>query len=103
RVEKQSGKALKTLSTDRGGEFTSKDFDAFCDAHGIKRQLTAPYTPEQNGVAERKNRTVIEMARSMLKMKGMPDSFWAEAVAVAVQILNISPTKAVWNRTPYEA
>ncbi|KAI3721795.1 hypothetical protein L2E82_32813 [Cichorium intybus] len=102
-VEKQSGKALKVLRTDRGGEFTSKEFDAFCDEQGIKRQLTAPYTPEQNGVAERKNRTVGEMARSMLQQKGMPDSFWAEGVAVAVYILNISPTKAVWNQTPYEA
>ncbi|GJY85512.1 retrovirus-related pol polyprotein from transposon TNT 1-94 [Tanacetum coccineum] len=70
---------------------------------GITRQLTAPYTPEQNDVAERKNRTVVEMARSMLKQKGMPHSFWAEGVATAVHILNLSPTKAVWNQTPYEA
>nr|GEY37939.1 putative Gag-Pol polyprotein, identical [Tanacetum cinerariifolium] len=56
-VEKQSGKALKILHTDRGGEFTSKYFDAFCDEQGIRRQLTAPYTSEHNGVAERKNRT----------------------------------------------
>nr|GEU73882.1 cysteine-rich RLK (receptor-like protein kinase) 8 [Tanacetum cinerariifolium] len=102
-VEKQSGKALKFLRTDRGGEFTSKDFDAFCDERGIRRQLTASYTPEQNGVAERKNRTVVEMARSMLKQKGMPDSFWAEGVATVVYILNLSPTKVVWNETPYEA
>nr|GEV34256.1 retrovirus-related Pol polyprotein from transposon TNT 1-94 [Tanacetum cinerariifolium] len=65
--------------------------------------MTAPYTPEQNGVAERKNRTVVEMARSMLKSKGLPDNFWAEGVATAVYLINISPIKAVWNQTPYEA
>ncbi|GKA87126.1 reverse transcriptase domain-containing protein [Tanacetum coccineum] len=54
-VEKQSGKDLKVLQTDRGGEFLSKEFVAFCDDHGIKRELTTPYSPEQNGVAERKN------------------------------------------------
>nr|GEY30121.1 retrovirus-related Pol polyprotein from transposon TNT 1-94 [Tanacetum cinerariifolium] len=62
--------------TDRGGEFISKEFAAFCDEEGIKRELTAPYTPEQNGVAERKNRTIVEMARSMLKSKELPDNFW---------------------------
>lgn len=102
-VEKQSGKDLKVLRTDRGGEFISKEFASFCDEEGIKRELTAPYTPEQNGVAERKNRTVVEMARSMLKSKGLPDNFWAEGVAAAVYLLNISPTKSVWNMTPYEA
>ncbi|GKE69578.1 retrovirus-related pol polyprotein from transposon TNT 1-94 [Tanacetum coccineum] len=78
-AEKQTGKNVKVLRTDRGGEFVSKEFTAYCDEEGIKRELTAPYTPEQNGVAERKNRTVVEMARSMLKFKGLPDSFWAEA------------------------
>nr|GEY43575.1 copia-type polyprotein [Tanacetum cinerariifolium] len=66
-VEKQSGSVVKILRSDRGGEFTSTEFQTFCDEHGIKKQLTTPYSPEQNGVAERKNRTVIEMARSMLK------------------------------------
>lgn len=102
-VEKQSGCVIKTLRTDRGGEFVSNEFDSYCDENGIFRELTAPYTPEQNGVAERKNRTVVEMARCMLKVKGLPNSFWAEAVATAVYLLNISPTKAVQNQTPYEA
>ena len=102
-MEKQSERAIKVLRTDRGGEFTSTVFELFCDEQGIKRQLTAPYTPEQNGVAERKNRTVVEMARSMLKQKEIPDCFWVEAVAAAVHILHISPTKDVWNQTPYEA
>ncbi|KAH0779714.1 hypothetical protein KY290_006141 [Solanum tuberosum] len=70
---------------------------------GIHRELATPYTPEQNGVAERKNRTVVEMARSMLQAKGLPNHFWAEAVATSVHLLNLSPTKAVMNQTPFEA
>ncbi|CAL8165963.1 unnamed protein product [Prunus armeniaca] len=63
--EKQSGYNLKTLRTDRGGEFTSNEFSEFCKSNGIKRELTASYTPQQNGVAERRNRTIVEMARSI--------------------------------------
>ena len=102
-VEKQSDCSIKVLRTDNGGEFCSKEFDIFCEQQGIHRELTSPYTPEQNGIAERKNRTVVEMARSMLKEKRLPDNLWAEAVATAVYLLNLSPTKAVLNMTPFEA
>lgn len=102
-VERQSNCRLKTLRTDRGGEFLSKEFSNYCSQKGIRRQLTARYTPQQNGVAERKNRTIVEMARSMLKAKSLPNTFWAEAVATAVYTLNKSPTKANPNKTPYEA
>lgn len=81
----------------------SNEFNVFCDENGIRRELTAPYTPEQNGVAERKNRTVVEMARRLQKAKGLPNYFWGEAIVMAVYLLNISPTKAVLNRTPLEA
>jgi len=77
--------------------------DNFCEKHGIKRELTVRRTPQQNGVAERKNRTIVEMARSMLQNKSLPKQFWAEAVNTAVYILNRSPTKAILNTTPYEA
>ena len=102
-VEKQSGRYIKALRTDRGGEFMSTEFINFCDEYGIHKELTAPYTPQQNGVAERKNRTIVEMGRSMMNAKGVPKTFWAEAVATSVYLLNISPTKAVYNKTPYEA
>jgi Reverse transcriptase (RNA-dependent DNA polymerase)/gag-polypeptide of LTR copia-type/Integrase core domain/GAG-pre-integrase domain/Domain of unknown function (DUF4219)/Zinc knuckle len=102
-VEKQSGKNIKTLRTDRGGEFLSKEFINFCEMEGIHHELTTPYTPEQNGVAERKNRSVVELGRSMLKYKRLPNRFWAEAVATAVYILNVSPTKALIDITPFEA
>ena len=102
-VEKQSNKQIKMLRTDRGGEYLSNRFRDYCKEKGIRRQLTIRYSPQQNGVAERKNRTIVEMARSMLKGKGLSNDFWAEAVNTAVYILNISPTKAVFNKTPYEA
>ncbi|XP_074283722.1 uncharacterized protein LOC141608081 [Silene latifolia] len=69
---------------------------------GVNRELTAPYTPEQNGVAERKNRTVVEMARSMLRGRSLPNDLWGEAVSTAVYILNISPSRAIQDRIPYE-
>ncbi|KAJ0094031.1 hypothetical protein Patl1_27066 [Pistacia atlantica] len=82
-VEKQSGKCIKVLCTDRGGEFLSHEFIQFCEEQGLHRELTVPSTPEQNGIAERKNRTVVEMARSMLKAKGLPNNLWAEGVSTA--------------------
>ena len=65
-AENQTGRRIKALHSDNGGEYTSKEFDAFCVLEGIKRQLTVPYTPQQNGVAERKNRAIVGAARSML-------------------------------------
>ena len=94
---------MKALRSDKGGEFTSKEFGKFCELHGIRREYSAPYTPQQNGVAERKNRLVIEMARYMLKCKKLPNSFWAEAVLTAVYILNISPTTTLKKVTPFQA
>ena len=87
-VEKESGYFLKSIRSDRGGEFTSKKFEAFCEEQGIRHSLTTPYSPQQNGVAERKNRTILNMARSMLKQKQMPKTFWAEAVDSVIYILN---------------
>ncbi|KAL0356305.1 UNVERIFIED_CONTAM: Retrovirus-related Pol polyprotein from transposon TNT 1-94 [Sesamum radiatum] len=103
RVEKESGFEIKALRTDRGGEFTSNEFKAFCELHGIRRPMTVPRTLQQNGVAERKNRTVLNMARTMLKKQGMPKEFWAEAVACAVYLLNRSPTRSLEKITPQEA
>jgi hypothetical protein len=79
-------------------QFELNDGDEKIDA-GIYRSLTASYTPQQNGVAERKNRSIVEMAKCMLKAKGLPKSFWAEAVHTAAYLLNRSPTSAL-QRTP---
>jgi hypothetical protein len=78
-------------------------FISFCNENGIYKQLTVPYTPQQNGVAERKNRTIMNMVRSMLLEKRIPKSFWLEVLNWAVHMLNRSPTLAVKNRTPAEA
>lgn len=102
-VEKENGCCIKVLRTDRGGEFISEEFNTFCEINGIRRKLSSPRIPQQNGVAERKNRTVVEMARSMMTATDIPKQLWAEAVATTVYLLNLSPTKAVMNRTPYEA
>ncbi|KAL0438667.1 UNVERIFIED_CONTAM: Retrovirus-related Pol polyprotein from transposon TNT 1-94 [Sesamum latifolium] len=95
-VEKQSGNAIKVLRTDRGGEFVSAEFDSFCEEMGIHRQLTTSYTPQQNGVAERKNRSLVEMAKSMLKAKCVPKSFWAEATHTAARDV-VFDEKSTWN------
>lgn len=102
-VEKETKEVIQTLRTDRGGEFVSKAFEEYCQEAGIQRHLTAPYTPQQNGVVERRNRTVVAMARSFLKEKGLPSFFWGEAVRQAVYILNRLPTRALSEVTPYQA
>jgi Reverse transcriptase (RNA-dependent DNA polymerase)/gag-polypeptide of LTR copia-type/Integrase core domain/GAG-pre-integrase domain/Domain of unknown function (DUF4219)/Zinc knuckle len=101
-VETQTGNKIKILRSDNGGEFTSKEFNEFCDREGLHHELTTPYTPQQNGVAERKNRTVIEMGRSLLKHAKLPKDFWAEAVGAAVYLLNRAPTKALNGETPIQ-
>ncbi|KAM0988950.1 hypothetical protein ACFX2A_013056 [Malus domestica] len=102
-VELQSGLKIKRLRSDRGGEFTSLEFQEFCEGAGLQKQLTVAYTPQQNGVAERKNRTVVEMTKSMLHDKKMPLSFWGEAVNTSVYLINRCPTKALEKKTPFEA
>ena len=76
RVEAKSGKKLRVLRTDHGGEFTSVEFVAYCADQGLVRHHTAPYSPQQNGVVERRNQTVVGMARSMMKANSMPAKFW---------------------------
>nr|GEU94492.1 zinc finger, CCHC-type [Tanacetum cinerariifolium] len=86
-----------------GGEITSNEFMQYCKENGIARQLTAPYSPQQNGVVERRNRTIMSTTRCMIKATNMPQNFWAEAVRHAIYILNSVPTKALEDITSYEA
>ncbi|GAU42392.1 hypothetical protein TSUD_296900 [Trifolium subterraneum] len=101
-VEKQSDKSIKVLRTDGGGEYTSKEFENYCKDQGIIHEVTAPYTPRHNGLAERRNRSILDMARSMVKQKGLPHRFWGEAVSTVVYILNRSPTKKLIDKVPEE-
>ena len=73
----------------------SNEFKEFCTSYGIKRELSAPYTPQQNGVAKRTNRSVIEMTRSMVRSKSLKISVRAEAVSTVIYLVNISPTRAL--------
>ena len=102
-AEAEQDTHIKCLRSDRGGEFTSEAFADFYIAHGIKRQLTAPYSPQQNGIVERKNRTILSLVRSMLKEKSLPRELWGEAVNTAVYLLNRSSTRSLHGSTPYEA
>uniref|UniRef100_A0A0A1WFC7 Retrovirus-related Pol polyprotein from transposon TNT 1-94 n=1 Tax=Zeugodacus cucurbitae TaxID=28588 RepID=A0A0A1WFC7_ZEUCU len=101
-VELQTGSKIKTLRTDNGREYVNNNFKRFLGECGIRHQLTVPYTPQQNGVAERANRTLVEMARCMLVHAGLSESYWAEAINCAVYIRNRSPSKALDGVTPYE-
>ncbi|GKB16092.1 zinc finger, CCHC-type containing protein [Tanacetum coccineum] len=102
KVEVETGEKLKVLRTDRGGEFLSNQFTMYCNETGLERHYTSPYSPQQNGVVERRNRTVVEMVRSMLKTMNVPNVLWGEAVNHAVYILNRVNCKAVKDSTPYE-
>ena len=98
--EKQSGKFVKVLRSNGGGEYDSREFVDFCKQHGIKKQTTTRYTPQQNGVVERKNRTIMNMARSLLIARKLSKDYWAEAVACSIYILNRSPTSSVHGKVP---
>ncbi|MCO5552083.1 hypothetical protein L7F22_005593 [Adiantum nelumboides] len=102
-VETMTGRRIKILRSDNGGEFLSKEFSQYLLQHGIKRQLTCSYTPQQNGVLERKNRTLFDVARCMLKDKGHSNCYWAEAINTACYLMNQSPTEILKGITPYEA
>ena len=102
-VTNQSGLKIGTLRTDNGGEYVSGEFEAYLKSKGIHHQLTVPHSPQQNGVAERMNRTVVESARSLIAHAGVPNGYWAEAVATAVYIRNRTPTSSIKQRvTPVE-
>jgi len=101
-VENQTGLKIKAFHTDNGKEFCNSIMDRVLKESDIQRRLTVPYTPEQNGVAERKNRTLVETARCLLKQSGLPITFWAEAVNTVNYIQNRCIIKALNGQTPYK-
>lgn len=103
KVENETECKIKTFRTDNGGEYCGHEFESFLKESGIAHQKTVPYTPEQGGVAERMNRTIIEKARCMLIDSGLNERFWGEAVYTAIYLKNRSPTVAVPNMSPEEA
>nr|CAD1827360.1 unnamed protein product [Ananas comosus var. bracteatus] len=101
-IEKQTGKQIKHLRTDNGLEFCSGEFNEFCKDEGIERHRTVAYTPQQNGVAERMNRTLIEKTRCLLSNAGFGEEFWAEAASIACYLVNRSPSTSIDLKTPKE-
>ncbi|KAK1631716.1 hypothetical protein QYE76_006031, partial [Lolium multiflorum] len=100
-VENQRNKKIKFLRSDRGGEYLSYEFRMHLKKCGILSQLTPPGTPQRNGVSERRNRTLLDMVRSMMSLTDLPLSFWSYALETAAFTLNRAPSKSV-ETTPYE-
>src|SRR3954471_21361798 len=101
KVENHRNRKIKFLRSDRGGEYLSYDFLTHLKANGIVSQLTPPGTPQRNGVSERRNRTLLDMVRSMMSLTDLPLSFWGYALETAAFTLNRAPSKSV-ETTPYE-
>lgn len=101
-VENHTDKKILILRSDNGGEFTSNSFNKFCEENGIQRHFTNPYNPAQNGVSERKNRTLVESARSMIQTAQLSNAYWAEAIQTACYLQNCSFTSSIQDSTPHE-
>ncbi|KAG8474336.1 hypothetical protein CXB51_034001 [Gossypium anomalum] len=99
---RKTGKQIKYLHTDNGLEFCSDEFNRLCKSKGIVRHLTVRHTPQQNGVAEQINRTIMEKVRCMLSNANLPKSFWAEVASIACFLINRSPSVAIEKKTPQE-
>ncbi|GJT36091.1 putative ribonuclease H-like domain-containing protein [Tanacetum coccineum] len=101
-IENLVDKKVKIIRSDNGTKFKNHVMDEFCREKGIKREYSVARTPQQNGVAERKNRTLIEAARTMLADSKLPTTFWAEAVSTACYVQNRVLVVKPHNKTPYE-
>ena len=101
-VENLSQMKIKIFRSDSGGEFTGGEFKTFCKEVGIKRELSTPYNPQQNGVAERKNRTIMEAVKAMIHDQDLPMHLWAKVATTAVYVQNRSPHRVLGNKTPEE-
>ena len=93
KVENQLERKIKRVRSDRGGEYFSNLFTLFCEEHGIIHERTPPYSPESNGVAERKKRTLTDLVNAMLDTGGLSKTSWGEALLTASHVMNIVPNK----------
>jgi hypothetical protein len=100
--ENEMDSKIKCLRSDNGGEFSSKEFMDSCSKHGIKTQFSIARTPQHNGVVERKNMTLQEMARTMLMNYKLTDVFWTHAVNTTIHIKNKEMLRNISEKTPYE-
>jgi transposase InsO family protein len=95
KAEKESGHKLWVLCTDNGGEFTVAKFAAYYADEGIKRHFSAPHSPQQNGMVERQNQTVVATAQALLRQRRLPTKYCEEAVMTAIHLLNRLPTRSL--------
>jgi hypothetical protein len=102
-IENLMNKKIKTLRTDNGGEYTSKEFVTFCKSTGIRRELTVPHNPQQNGVVERKNRSIEETVKALLNDQGLSMFLWGEATMTTIYVYNRSPHCILKDMTLEEA
>jgi hypothetical protein len=100
-VETQFSAKIKILQSDSGGEYMSNEFQFFLQSHGIISQRSCPFTPQQNGVAERKNRHLLDVVRTLLLESCVPSHFWCEALCTAVYLINRLPSPHLNNDSPY--
>ncbi|KAG7599415.1 Reverse transcriptase RNA-dependent DNA polymerase [Arabidopsis suecica] len=101
-VTNQYNAKIKIFRSDNGGEYTSQAFKEHLASHGIIHQTSCPYTPQQNGVSERKNRHLMEVARSIMFHTNVPKRFWSDAVMTACYLINRTPTKILHDKSPFE-
>jgi transposase InsO family protein len=102
RAQNEFDAKVKKISSDNGTEFKNTQVEDFLDEEGIKHEFLAPYTPQQNGVAKRKNRTLIEMTRTMLDEYKTSDWFWAEAIHTVCHATNRLYLHKLLKKTSYE-
>ena len=98
----KKGYSISSIRSDHGREFENLGFNAFCGENGISHNFFAPRTPQQNGIVERRNRTLEEMARTMLCESNLPKYFWAEAINTSCYIINKAMIRPILKKTPYE-
>jgi len=91
---------IKNVISDNGSEFRNTNVEEYLDEEGIKHEFSALYTPQQNGLVERKNRTLIEATRTMLDEYKTPNIFWTEAINTACHAINLSTSTSIWARHP---
>ena len=101
-LERSTGKKIKVLRSDNGGEYKSDPFLKLCRDESIDRHFTMRKTPQQNRVAERLKTTFLEKVHCMLSNAGLPKNFWAEALAYACYLVNRLPSSAIGGKTPLE-
>jgi hypothetical protein len=102
RAQKEFGLRIKKIRSDNGMEFKNSQIEGFLEEEGIKHEFSSPYTPQQNVVVERKNRTLLDMARTMLDEYKTPDRFWAEAINTACYSINRLYLHRILKKTSYE-